>query len=55
MDEMEITRLMKELARLLQDVAEEVESGAEIDERVEAIKRELGSWFIDDYPLYQAS
>jgi len=27
----------------------------EIDERFEAIKRELGSWFIDGYSLYQAS
>jgi len=55
MDEMGITKVMKELARLLQDISiTEAEEGG-MDERIEAIKRELGSWFIDDYPLYQAS
>lgn len=55
MDEMGITRVMKELARLLQDISiTEVEEGGR-DERIEAIKRELGSWFIDGYTLYQAS
>ncbi|MCK4732165.1 MAG: hypothetical protein KAT65_06860 [Methanophagales archaeon] len=55
MDEMGITRVMKELARLLQDISitEAEECGR--DERIEAIKRELGSWFIDGYTLYQAS
>jgi len=55
MDEIELTRLMKELLRLLQHMpSSEVEEGR-IDERVEAIKRELGSWFMDGQPLYQAS
>lgn len=55
MDEIELTRLMKELMRLLQHISEEGESEEEIDERFKAIKRELGSWFIDGYSLYQAS
>jgi len=55
MDEIELTRLMKELLRLLQHMpSSEVEEGR-IDERVEAIKRELGSWFMEGQPLYQAS
>jgi len=54
MDEIELTRLMKELMRLLQQMSLSEEE-AEIDERFEAIKRELGSWFIDGYSLYQAS
>jgi len=55
MNEMGMTKVMKELARLLQDISlTEAEEGG-MDERIEAIKRELGSWFIDDYPLYQAS
>ena len=55
MGEMERTRVMKELMRLLQNSTGEVESEGELDERVEAIKGELGSWFIGGYPLYQAS
>ena len=57
MDEIELTRLTKELMRLLQNVSlskSEMEE-AGIDERFEAIKREFGSWFIDGYSLYQAS
>ncbi|MHC1599598.1 MAG: hypothetical protein ACXQS5_02085 [Candidatus Methanospirareceae archaeon] len=56
MDEIELTRLMKELMRILQNTSTpgEEEEG-DIDERVEEIKRELGSWFIDGYSLYQAS
>ena len=56
MDEIEMTRLMMELMRLLQDTSmfEGKEEG-DLDERVERIKRELGSWFIDDYQLYLAS
>lgn len=54
MDEIELTRLMKELMRLLQHMSLS-EGEAEIDERFEAIKRELGSWFLDGYSLYQAS
>jgi hypothetical protein len=60
MDEMEMTRLMKELTKLLQNTSvskEEAEDcfGLGLDERFEAIKRELGSWFIEGYRLYQAS
>ncbi len=60
MDEMEMTRLMKELTKLLQNTSvskEEAEGYVDLglDERFEAIKRELGSWFIEDYLLYQAS
>ncbi len=57
MDEIELTRLTKELMRLLQNVSlskSEMEE-AGIDERFEAIKREFGSWFIDGYSLYRAS
>ncbi len=53
MDEMELTRLMKELIRLLQNTPG-FEEG-DLGERVEGIKHELGSWFIEGYPLYQAS
>ena len=55
MEDMKRTRVMEELTRLLQNNTEEVESEGELDERVEAIKRELGAWFIDGQPLYQAS
>ncbi len=54
MNEMEITRLMKELTRLLQNIPMPEEEG-ELGKRVEKIKRELGSWFIEGYQLYQAS
>jgi len=56
MDEIELTRLMKELMRLLQNTSMfEGEEESNLDERIAAIKRELGSWFIGGYPLYQAS
>ena len=57
MDEVELTRLMKELLQLLPNIAEEgeVKSEDEIAGRVEAIKRELGAWFIDGYQIYQGS
>lgn len=55
MGEMELTRLMKELTRLLQNISLPEEGEGNMDERVEEIKRELGSWFIEGYPLYQAS
>lgn len=56
MDEMEMIRLMRELTRLLQSISmsEEEEEG-DMEGRFEEIKRELGSWFIDGYRLYQAS
>jgi len=60
MDEMEMARLMKALTKLLQNASvskEETEGcfGLDLDERFEAIKRELGSWFTEGYRLYQAS
>ena len=66
MDEMEMTRLMKELTKLLQNTSvSKGEAGGclgrgmdldlDLDERFEVIKRELGSWFIEGYQLYQAS
>jgi hypothetical protein len=52
----EITRVIKELLWLLQSMnIDEEDCTSEIEERVEAIKHELGSWFIDGYQLYQAS
>jgi len=50
----EITRLINDLIRILQNISEE---NYEIMERVEIndIKQELGSWFIADYSLYQGS
>ena len=55
----EITTLIKELFWLLQNVniaEEEYKVGIGIEERIEKIKQELGSWFISDYPkLYQGS
>lgn len=55
MTEMEIIRLMKDLMRLLQNLSE-LEGGEDgIEERLEEIKSELGSWFIDGYLPYQAS
>jgi hypothetical protein len=55
MDEVELARLMKELTRLLQNISMPEEEEGNLDERVEGIKRELGSWFIAGYQLYQAS
>jgi len=58
MNEEEITRLMKELIRLLQDISGlefelQLEVGGGMEERLETIRSELGSWFIDGYQLYQ--
>ena len=57
MDEVKLTRLMNGLLQLLQNIADkgEIKSEDEIAIRVEAIKRELGAWFIDGCPIYQAS
>ena len=46
---------MKELMKLLQNMFESEEDEVEIEERLGEIKRELGSWFIDGYQLYQGS
>jgi hypothetical protein len=50
----EITRLLKDLIKLLQTIAEE---DNELLERMDLteIKKELGPWFIAGYPLYQGS
>ncbi|RCV63313.1 hypothetical protein C5S53_14795 [Methanophagales archaeon] len=52
----EITRRIKALFLILQnmDMTEE-DCTSELDERLEAIKAELGSWFIADYQLYVGS
>ncbi len=55
MDEVEITRLTKELRRLLQNIPDSEFEEGEMEERLGEIKSELGSWFIDGYPLYQGS
>jgi len=59
MNEEEITRLMKDLIRLLQNQDTsgfelELEEG-EMEERLETIRSELGSWFLEGYQLYQGS
>ena len=52
----EITRRIKALFLILQHMDMTEEDGtSEIEERLEAIKCELGSWFIDDYQLYVGS
>ena len=55
MNEVEITRLRKEFLRLLQNMSGFEEDEVEIEEKLEEIKSELGSWFIDGYKLYQGS
>jgi len=52
----EITRVIKEFLWLLQymNIAKE-DCEIEIEESVEAIKHELGSWFIDDDSLFVGS
>ena len=60
MDAIRITEVVKELIRLLQDMSEHGGGyDGKIVERVESevdkLKEELGSWFIDDFEIYQAS
>ena len=57
MNEEEKTRLMKDLLRLLQNKSEfELEEwDEESEERLEEIKSEFGSWFMDGYRLYMAA
>jgi hypothetical protein len=52
MDEEETRRLTKELMRLLQNMSEFEEGKGEIEERLDEIKRELGSWFIDTLSFF---
>ncbi|RZN36985.1 MAG: hypothetical protein EFT35_07250 [Methanophagales archaeon ANME-1-THS] len=48
-----VTRVIKELMKLLQS---EVNYDYElVDEAAEMIKEELGSWFMEEYPLYVGS
>ena len=51
----ELTRLINELRKLLQNIPEE--DRFEILEGVDisAIQEELGTWYMADYPLYQGS
>jgi hypothetical protein len=52
----EITRTLKALFLLLQHMnMTEEDCTSELKERLGAIKHELGSWFIGEYPLYQGS
>jgi len=57
MNEEEKTRRMMDLLRLLQNMSEfELEEREEqLEERLEAIKKELGPWFIDGSQLYMAA
>ena len=50
----EITRLLKDLIRLLQHIGEEDYEMLESMD-LTGIKQELDSWFIAGYPLYQWS
>ncbi len=60
MDAIRITEVVKELMKLLQNISDSGEDyDGKIEERVEsevnAMKEELGSWFIDDFEIYRAS
>lgn len=60
MDAIRITEVVKELMKLLQNMSDSGEDyDGKIEERVEsevnAMKEELGSWFIDDFEIYRAS
>jgi hypothetical protein len=50
----ELTKLIKDLIRLLQTITEEDgETLGNMD--LSELKEELGPWFIADYPLYQGA
>ncbi|MCK4734446.1 MAG: hypothetical protein KAT65_18465 [Methanophagales archaeon] len=60
MDAVRIAEVVKELMKLLQNMSEsEDDYDSKIVERAELevneVKEELGSWFIDDFEIYQAS
>jgi hypothetical protein len=60
MDAVRIAGVVKELMKLLQNMSEsEGDYDSKIVERAElevnGVKEELGSWFIDDFEIYQAS
>ncbi len=47
-----LTRVMMELLQLLLRADVDMQ---DLEERVNVLKYELGSWFMDGYPLYQGS
>jgi hypothetical protein len=51
----ELTRLLNELRKLLQDIPEEDRSEVLEGVDISAIQEELGPWYIADCPLYQGS
>ncbi len=53
MDATKMTKVLKELMKLLQDVPEEEYEKVRCE--MEEIKEKLGSWYMADYPLYQGS
>jgi hypothetical protein len=57
MDATTITRVMKELMKLLRDMHEfgEDYNYEKVESKVKELKAELGSWFIEDYTLYVGS
>ena len=57
MDAITITRVMKELMKLLRDMHEfgEDYNYEKVESKVKELKAELGSWFIEDYTLYVGS
>lgn len=59
MDATTITRIMKELTKLLRDMHEFGEdydyNYEKVESKVKELKSELGSWFIEDYTLYVGS
>lgn len=60
MDAIRITEVIKGLMKLLRNMSDSGEDhDGKIVERVEsevnAMKEELGSWFIDDFEIYRAS
>ncbi|HJH27474.1 MAG TPA: hypothetical protein C5S37_12115 [Methanophagales archaeon] len=52
MNEVEITWVMRELMRLLQNIHDSGFEEGEIEERLDEIKSELGTWFIDTLSFF---
>jgi len=60
MDAIRITEVVKELMKLLQNVSERGEGYdgkilGRVESEVNELKEQLGSWFIDDFVIFQAS
>jgi hypothetical protein len=60
MDAVRIAEVIKELVKLLQNTSEfgrddDIEIVKRVELEVEEIKEELGSWFMNDFEIYQAS